>query len=253
MSSPKEIDSLINQKQLQSQKTIGMIGGTSWESTLLYYKLINESIRDRLGGLSSAKLLLYSLNYDPIVNLERKNKWDEVGQQIEISAKILQKAGADFLILCCNTLHKVTAYIESAIKIPFLHIADAAGKKLSNTQIKKIGLLGTLFTMRDGFYASRLKDKFGLEVIVPDLNNCKKMDNIIYHELCLGKVLPSSKKEAIDMIQDLQNKGAESILLACTELGMLLGKKDVNIPLYDTALLHVEETVNFSLQLNSTI
>lgn len=231
----------------QSQKTIGVIGGVSWESTALYYKLINESIRDHLGGLSSAKLLVYSFDYEPIVALERQDKWDEVGQLLGNAATTLQDAGADFLILCCNTLHKVTPSIEGSITIPFLHIADAAGKKLISSNIKKVGLLGTRFTMEDGFYATRLKDKFGLEVITPPLTDRKQMDNIIYNELCLGKISPQSRSETVRMMQVLQNEGAEAILLGCTELGMLIKEDDANIPVYDTTLLHLEEAVRMSL------
>ncbi len=230
-----------------AQKTIGMIGGTSWESTLLYYKWINQAVRAHLGGIHSAKLLLYSMNYEPIVSLENQGKWEEVGKQLGHAAKVLQEGGADFLILCCNTLHKATPFIEDAIAIPFLHIADAAGKILSNNQKRTVGLLGTQFTMEDGFYASRLKEKFNLDVLVPQLEERIRMDTLIYQELCRGKVLPRSKAEAKRMMQDLKNAGAEAILLACTELGMLVQEEDAVIPIYDTALLHAQEAVRISL------
>lgn len=230
------------------QKTIGIIGGVSWESTALYYKLINESVRDRLGNLNSAKIILQSLNYELIVKLEREGRWDEVGKQIGSAAKTLQDAGADFLILCCNTLHKVTSSIEAAIEIPFLHIADAAGKVLLDRAIRKIGLLGTQFTMEDGFYSSRLETKFGLETIVPHLSDRERMDFIIYQELCQGKILSQSKEELIRIIHELQNSGAEAILLGCTELGMIIAPKDATIPIYDTTLLHANESVNISFQ-----
>jgi len=231
---------------ISEQKTIGIIGGASWESTVLYYKLINQSVREHLGGLNSAKILLYSVNYEPIVRLEHEGRWEEVGNQLAIAAKTLQDAGADFLILCCNTLHKATPAIEGAIQIPFLHIADAAGSKLCKSQVQKIGLLGTQFTMEDGFYASRLKDKFGLNVITPELLDRKQIDQIIYNELCQGKVRPKSKEEMIRIINTLQNNGAEAILLGCTELGMLIGSEDVTIPVYDTTLLHADEAVFMS-------
>lgn len=232
------------------QKTIGMIGGVSWESTALYYQWINASVRERLGNLNSAKILLQSLNYEPIVKLEQEGKWDEVGKQIADAALVLQNGGADFLILCCNTLHKVTPSIESAIKIPFLHIADAAGKALVESHACKIGLLGTQFTMEEGFYSSRLEEKFGMEVIVPPLDDRKCLDHIIYDELCQGKVASESKRKLVRMIHTLQSSGAEAVLLGCTELGMLIAQKDVNIPIYDTAVLHARETVKSSFHAN---
>lgn len=232
-------------------KTIGMIGGTSWESTVLYYTLINQSVREELGNLNSAKILLYSLNYEPIVESERAGKWNEVGDHLAHAAKTLQEGGADFLILCCNTLHKVAPSIEQAITIPFLHIADAAGNVLVNNHIRKIGLLGTQFTMEDGFYSSRLADRFGLEVIIPETQERSRIDAIIYNELCQGKVLPESKNELIQMIQNFQAAGAEAILLGCTELGMLITANDIAIPVYDTTLLHVKEVVGESLPLKN--
>ncbi len=230
------------------QKNIGMIGGVSWESTVLYYKLINQTVREHLGSLNSAKILLYSLNYDPIVELERQGKWDEVGDELFHVAKTLQDGGADFIILCCNTLHKMTPSIERSITIPFLHIADAAGNVLVSKNVRKIGLLGTQFTMEDGFYSSRLENKFGLEVIVPNEDSRKRLDAIIYDELCQGKTLPRSKGTLIEIISDLNREGAEVVLLGCTELGMLVNQDDVNIPIYDTTLLHAKEAANWSMK-----
>jgi aspartate racemase len=230
------------------QKKIGMIGGVSWESTVLYYKLINQTVREYLGGLNSAEILLYSLNYDPIVELERQEKWDDVGDELCQVAKTLQDGGADFIILCCNTLHKMTPAIEKGITIPFLHIADAAGNVLASKNIRKIGLLGTQFTMEDGFYSSRLKSKFGLEVIVPNESDRKKLDAIIYNELCQGKILPISKEILIQMINDLNREGAEVVLLGCTELGMLVNQDDVGTPIYDTTLLHAKEAADRSVK-----
>lgn len=230
-----------------NQKKIGMIGGVSWESTVLYYKLINQAVREHLGGLNSAEILLYSLNYEPIVALEREGKWSEVGEELARVAKTLQEEGADFLILCCNTLHKMTRSIEGSITIPFLHIADAAGHVLTSNSIRKIGLLGTQFTMEDGFYSSRLESKFGLEVIVPNEACRKRLDAIIYGELCQGKMLPESKEAIIEMINDLNKEGAEGVLLGCTELGMLVNQDDVDIPVYDTTLLHAMEAANRSV------
>lgn len=229
------------------QKVIGIIGGTSWESTALYYKLINQTVRDQLGNLNSAKILLYSINYDPIIKLEHEGNWSEIGKQLSLIAKKLQKGGASFVILCCNTLHKVTAEIEEAIEIPFFHIADAAGVSLIKNRVQKVGLLGTQFTMEDGFYTKRLQEKFGLEVIIPDLANRIRTDQIIYHELCQGKVFPGSKKEILTIIQDLHKNGAEAILLGCTELGMLISSEDAPLPIYDTTLLHAQQAALMSI------
>jgi aspartate racemase len=240
----------LDQANAQVQKTIGVIGGVSWESTLLYYQLINEAIRERLGGLRSAKLLIYNFDYQSIVELERQDRWDEVGEQLGNAARVLQDGGADFLILCCNTLHKVTPSIEKSITIPFFHIADATGSELSNKGIEKVGLLGTQFTMEDGFYASRLSEKFGLEVLTPGIQDRKLMDSIIYNELCVGVISLESKKEVIRMIESLQQNGAEAVLLGCTELGMLIKKDDSSIPVYDTTLLHANQAVNISLSSN---
>jgi aspartate racemase len=229
------------------QKTIGIIGGASWESTALYYKLINELTREHLGNLNSAKIILYSVNYDPIVKLEQEGKWTEVGNQLGSIAKLLEKAGADFVILCCNTLHKVTSFIEDAIEIPFLHIADAAGKELTNNKIHRVGLLGTQFTMEDGFYASRLIDKFGLEVVTPSLSDRQCIDNIIYKELCQGKTFSQSKNKLINITNTLQKNKVEAILLACTELGMLIKTEDTNVPILDTTILHAKEAFQMSI------
>lgn len=229
------------------QKVIGMIGGASWESTVLYYQLINQYVRDHLGGLNSAKILLDSINYDPIVKLEQEGEWGEVGHQIAKAAKGLQDGGASFLILCCNTLHKVTPAIEEAIDIPFLHIADPARSLLSENGLQKVGLLGTQFTMEDGFYAARLEEKFGLQVILSESVDRQRIDQIIYSELCQGQILPESKAEIIQIINALQSEGAEAILLGCTELGLLIHPEDGAIPIYDTTLLHAHEAARISL------
>lgn len=228
------------------QKTIGIIGGTSWESTALYYELINQQVRDRLGGLSSAKLLVHSLNYEPIEALEDQGNWGEVEKLLGEAAKVLEDAGADLIILSCNTLHKVAPYIESRISTPFCHIAVSAGKALVAAEIKKVGLLGTQFTMEDGFYSSKLKDSFDLEVVTPDLVDRQLIDKIIYRELCLGTVSLESKSEILRIIEKLQKQGAEAILLGCTELGILIKQGDIQIPIFDTTLLHVRDVVEFS-------
>ncbi len=229
------------------QKTIGLIGGTSWESTVLYYQLINRGVREELGGLNSAKLLIYSVNYEPIIQLENQGNWTEIGRQLEVAAKTLENAGADMIILCCNTLHKVAPAIESAVSIPFVHIATSAGKEVALNGYKKIGLLGTRFTMEDGFYSSRLENDFDLQVIVPDFADREVIDKIIYDELCVGTLSFESKKVMNKIIDRLCDQGVEVILLGCTELGLLIDQKGLEVPIFDTTLLHSQDVVKLSL------
>jgi aspartate racemase len=229
-------------------KLIGMIGGVSWESTVLYYQLINQAIRDRFGGLNSAKLLISSLNYAPMVDLENQGNWSAVGDILVITAQNLERAGADFLIIGCNTLHKVSSVIEAAIQIPFLHIADAVGEALVAAKILKVGLLGTQFTMEDGFYADRLRNKFNLEVVVPDSEARSMIDNIIYKELCLGKIVESSRVKLSAVMASLAEAGAAGIILGCTELGMIIEPGDAPVGTYDSTVLHAAKTVALSLQ-----
>jgi aspartate racemase len=228
------------------QRMIGIIGGVSWESTALYYRLINTFVRDRLGNLNSANIIMKSINYEPIVKLEQKGEWEQVAAQLGKAAEVLQHSGANLVILCCNTLHKVAPFIEASIEVPFLHIADAVGNELVESKAKKVGLLGTQFTMEDGFYASRLENKFGLEVIVPNLTDRKLIDHIIYQELCQGKAFSQSRDKLIRITQDLQINGAEVILLACTELSILISSEDITIPVFDTTRIHAEKAVNLS-------
>jgi aspartate racemase len=228
-------------------KLVGIIGGVSWESTVLYYKLINQAMRERFGGLNSARLLIYSLNYDPIVAFEREENWQAVSDILVSTAKNLEKAGAEFLILGCNTLHKVADAIEGAIKIPFLHIADAVGDASQKANIKTVALLGTQFTMEDGFYANRLEDKYHVKVLTPPEDRRKLMDDIIYQELCVGKLLESSREKIAEIMKSLVGSGAEAIILGCTELGMLVQAEDVSVPVFDSTILHVDKTVAMSL------
>jgi len=228
-------------------KLIGIIGGVSWESTVLYYQLINQSVRDQFGGLNSARLLISSLNYDPIVKFEQENNWKAVADILVDSALGLEKAGSELIILGCNTLHKVSPAIEKAIKIPFIHIADSVGDALSQAGIKKVGLLGTQFTMEDGFYAERLQDKFNLDVITPELNERLMIDNIIYKELCLGKVLKTSRTFFAKTIEALANAGAQGVILGCTEFNMLVQSGDSPIPIFDSTILHAKNAVDLSL------
>lgn len=227
-------------------KLIGMIGGVSWESTVLYYRLINQAVREKLGGLNSGRLLIDSLNYEPIIKYEREGNWHAVANILVEAARNLENAGCDFLILGCNTLHKVSQFIEDAIQIPFLHIADAAADSLLHAGIKKVGLLGTQFTMEEGFYAKRLRDKYGLEVIIPSSNDRKSMDDIIYNELCVGKINENSRLNLSSIMKSLVEFGSQGILLGCTELGMLVQPSDSSVPIFDTTVLHAHNAVELS-------
>ena len=212
-------------------KKIGMIGGVSWESTAVYYKLINEAIRDKLGGLTSAQLLIHSLNYQEIVDYENQDKWNQVSIILCGVSQQLEQSGADFVMLCCNTLHKVAPDIEKCLSVPFLHIADAAGHRLKKNKINKIGLLGTKFTMEDGFYSTRLKEKFQIDVILPEAGSRNIIDSIIYNELCVGIFSEQSKQTLLQVIDKLVQLGAECVLLSCTELGMLIKSDDCSSPI----------------------
>lgn len=228
-------------------KIIGMIGGVSWESTALYYQLINELVRHELGGLNSAKLLISSLNYQELVDYKNNNDWAALAAILAQTAKTLEQAGAESIVLCCNTLHKVADAITSSIAIPFLHIIDAAGFALSQANVSKVGLLGTQFTMEDGFYHKHLMNQFNIEVMTPALEAMRKIDAIIYQELCVGKVLEQSKKLLQQTIQTMTQQGAQAILLGCTELGLIIQPADCQLPLFDTTNLHAKAIVSFAL------
>jgi len=233
-------------------KTIGIIGGVSWESTALYYQLINQAVRNKFGGLNSARLIINSLNYAPIVQLERESRWDSVAEIIINAAQVLEKSGADFILLACNTLHKVAPEIEKSISIPFLHIADGAGEKFQKSNIQKIGLLGTQYTMEEGFYAERLKNKFGLQMIIPSREERKVIDKIIYNELCVGTVNSDSRELIKITMQSMIQFGAEGILLGCTELGMIIKPEDAPVKILDTTILHAETAVSLACKRSLT-
>lgn len=234
-------------------KTIGLLGGMSWESSLTYYQHINELVKNRLGGLNSAELLLYSVNFDPIEKLQHKGDWEATANILSKAAHQLEKGGADFLLICTNTMHKVAPQVESAISIPLLHIADATAEVLVTQKIKKVGLLGTNFTMEQDFYKRRLIDNYGLEVIIPDPNDRKLVHEVIYHELCLGTVKESSRQEYLAIINKLQQDGAEGIILGCTEIAMLVGDSKTEIQLFDTTKIHAEKAVEWALEGHSSL
>lgn len=228
-------------------KTIGMLGGMSWESTASYYKAINEGVKTELGGLSSAKICLYSVNFDEIEKLQHQGKWDETALILAEAAKSVEAGGADFLIICTNTMHKVASEIESNVSIPILHIADATANKLVIDGIKKVGLLGTRFTMEQDFYKSRLVDKFGIEVIVPAENDRVVVHNIIYDELCRGVINSDSKEEYLRIVKRLHEQGAEAVILGCTEIALLIQQVHTEVPLYDTTEIHAEQAVQLAI------
>ena len=224
-------------------KTIGLLGGMSWESTVGYYRAINEGVKNSLGGLHSAKIVLYSVDFDSIEKLQRKGDWAGTAKMLSEAALNIQAAGAEFLLICTNTMHKVAKQIENAIDIPVLHIADATAEVLIGNGLKKVGLLGTLFTMEHEFYKGRLIQKFGLDVLVPSEEDRKIVHKIIYQELCLGKIFGESKSEYLRIINNLANEGAEAVILGCTEIGMLVNQSDTSVRLFDTTVIHAQKAV----------
>jgi aspartate racemase len=228
-------------------KTIGLLGGMSWESTALYYQLINEEVKRRLGGLHSAKIALVSVDFQEIEDLQHKNKWQEAGEILAQAGRQVEAAGAEFLLICTNTMHKVAPQIERATNIPILHLADATAARIKQQGIGQIGLLGTNFTMEQDFYRGRLAEKHGLDVIVPSSEDRQLVHRVIYEELCLGRVLDASRSEYLRIINGLQKQGAEGVIEGCTEIVMLVKQEHTAVPLFDTTAIHAEEAVNWAL------
>ena len=220
----------------------------SWESTAVYYRLINEGVKARLGDLHSAKLVLYSVDFQEIEELQHAADWDEAGKVLAKAAHFLQLAGADFLVICTNTMHKVAPAIEREINIPILHIADATAAVIKGLGIRTVGLLGTRFTMEQDFYTGCLRERHGLQVLIPDENERERVHQIIYNELCLGKVLNESRGEYCHIIRSLTQRGAEGIILGCTEIAMLIGQKDSPVPLFDTTRIHAQKAVDWAIE-----
>lgn len=227
-------------------KTVGMLGGMSWESTASYYKAINEGIRESLGGLHSAKICLYSVDFDEIEKLQHQGKWEETAKILSEAAQSIQAGGADFLMICTNTMHKVAPEVEQSISIPLLHIADATAEKLISDNVKNVGLLGTQFTMDQDFYKGRLTEKYGINVIVPEKNHQETVHNIIYSELCLGKIQESSRQQYVEIINQLHGQGAQAIILGCTEIALLVQQQHTSVPLYDTTEIHAAQAVKLA-------
>jgi aspartate racemase len=228
-------------------KTIGLIGGMSWESTIPYYRQINETIKERLGGLHSAKVALYSVDFHDIERLQHIGDWKAAGAMLAEAAISLEKAGSDFLVLCTNTMHKVAPEIEAAVSIPLLHIADPTAAKIKQAGYKSVGLLGTRFTMEQVFYRDRLSERHGLQVVVPNADDRETIHRIIYAELCLGVVLPESRSAYRRIMERLASQGAEAIILGCTEISLLVSQQDSKVPLFDTTAIHARAAAEMAL------
>lgn len=228
-------------------KTIGLIGGMSWESTVTYYRLINEYVKSRLGGLHSAKILMYSVDFAEIEECQASGNWDKSAAILGSAAQSLQKAGADFIVICTNTMHKVVPAIEKRIDIPIIHIADATADVLLNADIKKAALLGTKYTMLQDFYKERL-EKRGITVLIPNGDDVETINRVIYDELCRGIVSPTSREEYARIIGELKRLGAQGVILGCTEIGMLIDEKCSPLPVFDTTVIHAEKAADISLQ-----
>ncbi len=221
-------------------KTIGLLGGMSWESTVPYYRQINEAAKARLGGLHSAKIVLYSVDFAEIGRLQHQGEWAEAGALLADAARALERAGADFVVLCTNTMHKVAPAIEAAVKIPLLHIVDPTAAAIHNAGLHRVGLLGTRFTMEQDFYRGRFAAQHGIEVLVPEEDDRDLVHRVIYEELCLGRIDEASRQAYRAVMRRLVERGVQGIILGCTEISMLVGARDASVPLFDTTRIHAE-------------
>ena len=229
-------------------KTIGMIGGMSWESSIEYYRIINQAVRTELGGLHSAKSIMYSVEFAEIEALQHQDRWDDAARIMVSAARSIEAGGADFVIICTNTMHKLYDSVQDGIKIPMLHIADATAEAVKARGIEKIALLGTRFTMEENFYKGRLVQNYGLEVIIPVDEDMEIIHRVIYDELCAGIIKPDSKQSYADIIERLVKEGAEGIILGCTEIGLLVKQGDSPVPLFDTTEIHAQAAVKYALE-----
>jgi aspartate racemase len=228
-------------------KTIGLVGGLSWESSKEYYRIINETVNERLGGLHSAKCILHSLDFAEIRKIQQTKGYDEVTKILIDAAQRLEAAGADIVVICANTMHKFVPEIQRKIHVPIIHIADATAEKVLKRGLKKVGLLGTKMTMEEDFYRGRIRERFGIEVLVPDKDERDFIERVIFDELCVGKMNPSSKERFKEIIGNLVDSGAEGIILGCTEIPLLIKQEDVNVPVFDTTEIHAKAAVEFAL------
>ncbi|NLJ30098.1 MAG: aspartate/glutamate racemase family protein [Clostridiales bacterium] len=228
-------------------KIIGLIGGMSWESTVTYYKIINETVKRQLGGLHSAKCLLYSVDFDEIEQYQSRGEWGKSGEVLADAAVRLEQAGADFIVICTNTMHKVAPAVQSKISIPLVHIAEATADELEKHRIAKVALLGTKYTMTQDFYKAKLIDR-GIEVLVPEENEIETVNSIIYDELCLGIISEKSRAEYVRIVKKLSQRGAQGVILGCTEIGLLLRQSDTETPLFDTTVIHATKAAMLSAE-----
>ncbi|WP_428604247.1 aspartate/glutamate racemase family protein [Sedimenticola sp.] len=228
-------------------RTIGMLGGMSWESTVSYYQALNQGVKGALGGLHSAKVVLYSVDFQVIESLQQSGDWETAGQILAQAAAAVERAGAECLILCTNTMHKVAERIEQAVSIPLLHIADATARQLVADGVGRVGLLGTRFTMEQPFYRDRLQARYGIEVLVPESAEREQVHRIIYDELCQGQIKAASRECYLQIIQELQRAGAEAVILGCTEIALLVQQAHTPVPLYDTTAIHAARAVEFAI------
>ncbi|GLC81637.1 aspartate/glutamate racemase family protein [Lacrimispora brassicae] len=228
-------------------KTIGLLGGMSWESTVTYYKIVNETVKKELGGLHSAKVLLYSVDFSEIEKCQAEGDWDKSAVILSTVAENLEKAGADFIVICTNTMHKVVPQIQKSINIPIVHIAEATADELQRHNITKVALLGTKYTMTQDFYKEKLINA-GITVLIPDEQGVETINDVIYNELCLGIISEASKEKYLNIVQGLAERGAQGVILGCTEIGLLIQQKDVELPVFDTARIHGEKAARLSLE-----
>ena len=229
-------------------KTIGMIGGMSWESSLEYYRIINEAVKEHLGDLHSAKSLMYSVDFAEIEKLQREGCWQDATRAMIAAARAVEAGGADFLIICTNTMHKMADEVQQSIAIPLLHIADATAEVIQASGLQRVGLLGTRFTMEQNFYRGRLVEKYALDILVPESTDREIVHRVIYNELVLGKIVPASKAEFLRIITALAQAGAEGIILGCTEIGLLISQTDCSLQLFDTTRIHALAAVQYALK-----
>ena len=228
-------------------KTIGLIGGMSWESSSAYYQMINTATRAKLGGLHSAKSVMYSVDFAEIEVLQARGQWDTAAAMLVDAARKVERGGADFVLICTNTMHKLADAVQREIGVPLLHIADATADRIETAGLQTVALLGTRFTMEEDFYKGRLAQKYGLHVLVPEAKERQYVDDVIYKELCVGKIDRASKQTYLDIMARLQKRGAEGIILGCTEIGLLVKQTDTDVPLFDTARIHAQAAVAYAL------
>ncbi|WP_114193196.1 aspartate/glutamate racemase family protein [Edaphovirga cremea] len=229
-------------------KTLGLIGGMSWESTIPYYRQINQQVKEQLGGLHSAQLVLYSVDFFQIEQFQQQGNWQRAGEILAEAAAALSRAGADAIVLCTNTMHKVADQIEQASGLPLLHIADATAKRIQAQGIRRVALLGTRFTMEQDFYRGRLQDKFGIDVVIPTEEDRETVHRIIYEELCLGVIRDESRDAYRQVIRNLEQQGIEGVILGCTEIALLVGAEDASVPVFDTTEIHANAAAIWSLE-----